>query len=134
MTRPVRGILIDPFACTVSDVELDASDSLNICLLLSHDVHPVNSRALAHSPFLRVGEAIYVDDKGLLKSPVRFFNIAGRERPLAGKGLIVGTDKEGNTISASSSLELIRAAVTFAEMRDGQLIPTYAPWKGGEKV
>jgi hypothetical protein len=130
MTRKVRAILIDPFACTVTDVELDASHLDNLHRQLSHEVHPVRSLALAYCPFLRVGEAIYVDNQGSLESSVRLFRIAGLEPPLAGKGLVLGTDKEGKTISASSSLELITAAVTFAEMRDGQLIPTYAPWKG----
>ena len=134
MTRPVRAILIDPFTCTVTDVELASTDLANLHRKLSHEVHPVRSLALAYCPFLRVGGAIYVDNQGSLESPVRFFRIAGLEPPLAGKGLILGTDKEGNTISASSSLELITAAVTFAEMRDGQYIPTYAPWKRGEKV
>jgi hypothetical protein len=129
MTRKVRGILIDPFACAVTDVELDASHLDNPHRQLSNEVHPVRSLALAYCPFLRVGEAIYVDNQGSLETSVRFFRIAGLEPPLAGKGLILGTDKEGNTISASSSLELITAAVTFAEMRDGQLIPAYAPLK-----
>jgi hypothetical protein len=130
MTRKVRAILIDPFACTVADVELDSTHLANLHRQLSHEGPPVRSLALAYCPFLRIGEAIYVDSRGALESPVRFFRIAGLEPPLAGKGLILGTDKEGNTISASSSLELITAAVTFAEMRDGQFIPTYAPWKG----
>jgi hypothetical protein len=134
MTRKVRAILIDPFACTVADVELDASYLADVHRQLSHEVHPVRSLALAYCPLLRVGEAIYVDNQGSLESPARFFRIAGLEPPLAGKGLILGTDKDGNTITASSSLELITAAVTFAEMRGGQLIPTYTPWKSGEEV
>jgi hypothetical protein len=132
VTRKVRAILIDPFACTVADVEHDASHLDNVRLQLSHEVHPVHSLALAYCPFLRNGEAIYVDNQGSLESPVRFFRIAGLEPPLAGKGLILGTDKEGNTISATSSLELITAAVTFAEMRDGRLVPTYASGKRGK--
>jgi hypothetical protein len=131
MTRKVRAILIDPFACTVAYVELDPTHLANLHRQLSHEVHQVRSLALAYCPFLRVGEAIYVDGQGLLGSPVRFFRIAGLEPPLAGKGLILGTDEEGNTATASSSLELITAAVTFAEMRNGQLISTYAPWERG---
>ena len=73
MTRKVRAILIDPFACTVTDVELDASHLDNLHRQLSHEVHPVRSLALAYCPFLRVGEAIYVDNQGSLKGPVRFF-------------------------------------------------------------
>ncbi|HTO65761.1 MAG TPA: hypothetical protein VMM15_31430 [Bradyrhizobium sp.] len=131
MTRKVRAILIDPFACTVADVELDSTDLRDLHRQLSHEVHPVRFLAVAYCPFLRIGEAIYVDNQGSLERPVRFFRIAGLEPPLAGRGLILGTDKEGNTVSATSSLELITAAVTFAEMRDGQLMPTYAPWKRG---
>lgn len=128
MTRPVS-ILIDPFACTVTDIELDPIDLANLHRTLSHEVHPVRSHALAYCHFLRVGEAIHVDKQGSLESPVRHFKMAGLEPPLAGKGLILGTDGGGNTISASSSLALIVAAVTFAEMRDGRIIQTYQPWK-----
>src|SRR5690242_17207904 len=134
MTRPVRAILIDPFACTVMDVEHYAGDYRNIIALLSHEVHPVGSIALAFSSFLRLGEKIYVDgDQGSVGSSVRFFRIAGYQWPLGGKGVILGTDKRGNIVSASSSLALIAAAVTFAEMRDARLIRTDAPWKRGEE-
>lgn len=131
MTRKVRAILIDPFACIVADVELESTDLPNLHRQLSHEAHPVRFLAVAYCPFLRVGEAIYFDNQGSLERPVRFFRIAGLERPLAGRGLILGTDKEGNTVSATSSLELITAAVTFAEMRDGQLMLSYVPWKRG---
>ena len=127
MTRPVRGILVDPFACTVTDVELDSIDLANLHRMLSHEVYPVRSLALAYCPFLRLGEAIYVDNVSL-ETPVRLFRITGLEPPLAGKGLILGTDKEGTAISASSSLWLITAAVTFAQMREGRLIPISTPW------
>lgn len=133
MTRRVRAILIDPFACAVSDVELDAGDYDNICTLLSHELQRVRSLALAYSPFLRLGERIYIDgDQGSLGS-ARFFRIAGSPWPLSGKGLIIRTYEQGNIVSASSSIALITAAVTFVEMRGARLIRTDAPWKRGEQ-
>jgi hypothetical protein len=117
----------------VSDVEHDAGDYHNICMLLSHQLQAVRSLALAYSPFLRLGERIYIDgDQGQVGS-ARLFRIAGSPWPLGGKGLIIGTDEQGSPIDASSSLALITAAVTFVEMRGARLIRTDAPWNRGEE-
>jgi hypothetical protein len=78
---------------------------------------------------LQSGEAIFVDDNGLLNNPVRFFKYAGYEQPLAGKGLILGSDAEGDTIGASSKLATIKAAVISTERLDERLVQTNQPWE-----
>src|SRR6187399_3262614 len=99
MPRIVKGILIDPFACTVTEVEHDASGIDGIYKLLSHESMPVNLFTTATSRALDDRDAIFVDDEGLLKPCSRFFVIRG-EQPYAGKGLILGADREGDTVSA----------------------------------
>ena len=113
-TRNVRAILIDPFACTVTEVEHDASDYRHIYTLLSHESMPVDCFTCAYSDRLQPGEAIYVDDNGLLKPCDRFFVFAGYPDPLAGKGLILGSDEDGETAAATSDLDSIRARIVFA--------------------
>jgi hypothetical protein len=128
--RDVRAILIDPFTCAVTEVEHDASDYRNIYSLISHEVHPVHCFTCAYSSWLRPGEAIFVDDNGLLNRPVRFFKFADYAQPLAGKGLILGSSKSGKTIGATSKLLTITSAVVFGERVPGVgVVQTNTPWQ-----
>ena len=62
------------------------------------------------------GDTLYVDDEGLLKNPERFFfNSDFYPEPLAGSGIVAGSDKEGNTVGAKSTLEIIRSKTVFAK-------------------
>jgi hypothetical protein len=79
---------------------------------------------------LKPGGAIFVDENGLINSPVSFFKFAGYAQPSAGKGLILGSDTNGETIGATSQLATIKAAVAFAEVHDGNhLVQTTTPWE-----
>lgn len=126
--RMVRAILIDPFACTVTEVEHDANDYRHIYALLSHESMPVDCFTAVHSEMLRDGEAIFVDDNGLLVPCDRFFVFAGFHQPLAGKGLILGSNKAGNTVAATSRLSIIQRCVIFAERIDDRLTATETRW------
>ena len=61
------------------------------------------------------GDSLLVDDEGLLKSPKHFFLFGDYVQPLAGNGIIVGCDDEGETIDAKSSVEDIRGMVRFMD-------------------
>lgn len=133
-TRNVRAILIDPFACTVTEVEHDASNYQHIYTLLSHESMPVDCFTCVYSDHLAEGEVIFVDDNGLLKPCDRFFVFADYHQPLAGKGLILGSDEYGDTVAATSDLEAIRARVIFATPWGGRwglsnkLAKVTTPW------
>ena len=75
-----------------------------------------------------------INSDGLLKSCERFFKFAGYAQPLAGKGLILGSDEEGETIGASSKLAVIKSAVMFAERRGNDLFQTNTPWVKKEQA
>ena len=45
------------------------------------------------------GDAIYVDDEGLYRQPQQFWAYEDYPHPIAGKGLVLGTDHEGESIS-----------------------------------
>jgi hypothetical protein len=126
MTRPIKGILIDPFACTVTEVEHDASSINGIYRLLSHPSMPVSTFTIVQ---LDDGDAIFVDDEGLLKTCDRFFVWAGYHQPIAGKGLILGSNRRGDSVSCEISVDDARAMVMFAERAVGaSLIRTTTPW------
>ena len=58
---------------------------------------------------------MYVDDEGLYVENQVFFGIAGCPQPLAGRGLILGTDDEGDSTDCTSSLDTIKKMVTWLE-------------------
>jgi hypothetical protein len=65
-------------------------------------------------------DAIFVDDEGLLKlnENSKFFFIEGYHQPLAGNGLILGTDEEGESVNAKSNLEDIKNRVKFLTIQE----------------
>jgi len=113
--RMIKAISIDPFTCTVSEVEYDAAEYSNIYPLLSHQLHPVECFTTAQVDTLKGLDALFVDDNGLLNGPIRFFQIAGGYQPFAGKGLIIGADEEGDSQSAETPIDLVRMSVMFLE-------------------
>ena len=58
---------------------------------------------------------IYVDDEGLFKPNQLYFEYSGTERTiqLAGNGLILGVDDEGESISPTISVEEVKDSVHF---------------------
>lgn len=86
----MRAILIDPVEETVTEVDYDG-DFRSIYSLLDITCFTcvqINSH----------GDVIYIDDEGLMKSGQLFFEHAAYPRPLAGKGLVLGTNDEGETV------------------------------------
>lgn len=65
------------------------------------------------SPILKGQDVIYVDEEGLLHEPSLFFKIAGFAQPIAGNGLIVGTDSQGNSVNAKTPLDIVVRSVQF---------------------
>ena len=59
------------------------------------------------------GDGVYVDDEGLFKEGQYFWIHKNYPTPLAGNGILVGTDKNGNTIPASISLKEFRTHIRF---------------------
>lgn len=134
MTRIVKGILIDPFACLVTEVDHDASGIDGIYRLLSHESHPVDCFTCAYSGVLAPGDAIFVDDEGLYKMSDRFFLFPGNPQPLAGKGLLLGSrSKDGQTTDALTPLAYIQQYTRFLRVDvriqdEATLIETNKPW------
>jgi len=60
-------------------------------------------------------DSIYVDDEGLYVEDQLFFEYGGDEQAarLAGNGLILGVDDEGNSISPNITVEEVQGRVGF---------------------
>jgi len=59
------------------------------------------------------GDGIFVDDEGLLKSGQSFFGVTGYPQPLAGCGVVIGTDMDGDSVEPTVTLEWLRSNVVF---------------------
>ena len=59
--------------------------------------------------------SIFVDDEGLLRQNQLYFeySASGRVFQLAGNGLILGVDDEGNSISPTLTVEDVEGKVNF---------------------
>jgi hypothetical protein len=96
----MRGILIDPFAEKVQVVEV-SSDFRDIYRHIQADCFTI-VRLTARN---EREETLYVDDNGLYVENQRFFIWHEYPQPLAGRGLILGTDMEGETVSSEMKIE-----------------------------
>ncbi|MAD98760.1 MAG: hypothetical protein Unbinned200contig1000_75 [Prokaryotic dsDNA virus sp.] len=105
----MRGILIDPWLKTITEVECGETIE-DIYRLLSNPLGP-KVHIFTMATYWPNGDTLYVDDEGLLKPKMRLFNIDGQL--LAGNGLILGSDREGNSVDAKSSLVEIQRMVTW---------------------
>lgn len=59
------------------------------------------------------GDGIYIDDDGLFKEDQQFFLHKGYGQPLAGMGLVLGSDEEGNSTSPSITMAALAHQVEF---------------------
>jgi len=110
----MKALLIDPVRHTVTEVE-HTGNYRHIYELLSDKLNELEVDTFT-AVGLQNGDAIYVDDEGLLKDPRYFFEWRGYAQPLAGRGLILGTDEEGGSIEPKTTLEEARRNVRFGEL------------------
>lgn len=123
--RMARGILIDPWKREITEVRFDADDHRAITALLQppHGQWTVRSA----SPVRATRTAtLLVDDDGLLPRAdahgllgVRvnqaYFVVTVYPSALAGMGLIVDYDSEGETVDCSLPLAVVQHSIQFIE-------------------
>lgn len=96
----IRAIRIDPYARTVTEVLISGNgDSFR---------HEIGCHCFTLASIFENEDSLFVDDEGLFKSPDAFFLIKEYPAPLAGIGLLVGSDSEGNSVSAKTPLSAIK--------------------------
>ena len=102
----MRAILIDPFTQTIEEVDY-SGDYKDIYCLIECDLFTT-----VYLPNTS-DDTLFVDDEGLYVENQRFFKIDGFEQPLAGRGLLLGTDEEGESIDCMSTVEEVKAIVSW---------------------
>jgi hypothetical protein len=119
---PATGFLIDPAARSIAPWRY-TGDWRTIAPAIR----------IGQSPFTIVeiggGDVIYVDDDGLLKPHDWFFAIRGGHQPFAGCGLVLGTDDQGETVSARIELHELKRRVLHLRIVDKHPI-RFLAWDG----
>lgn len=105
----MKAYLIDPDARSINEVDVDKSLGLEAYYRL------LDCDMIEAAAFNEHGDVAYVDEEGLLKTQTKFFQIAGYPQPLAGKGLVVGTDQEGETVEPKTTLGWLKSNVIFLQ-------------------
>lgn len=102
----MNAVMIDPVNMKITDVVYDGNwRTISEHIEAEHfDLVRVNNLA----------DALYVDDEGLYREGQSFFVYDGYEQPLAGKGLLVGTSKRGDSIDSTVTAEEVRKKVQWA--------------------
>ncbi len=104
----MKAFLIDPFTKTITEVEHNG-DYKQIYQLIGADCFDC-ARINEH------GDSIFVDDEGLLRDPVSpMFEHIGYPQALAGKGLVLGCNDEGEAIKPTTTLDELRQHVSWVD-------------------
>lgn len=110
----MRAIKIDPFARTVEEIETVGD------LASMKDV-------LQDGPCLvRISrqDILWVGDNGMLTAGIPVFRWKAYDGPLAGMGLILGIDEEGDNVDATVTLEKAKEQVVWTDAETtGSLMP-----------
>ena len=112
----MKAILIDPIKREIREVDITDGDSpAGISNL-------IGCRWFCIGSYLRDGDAAFVDDEGLLlgeEEDIYFWAIdsnaikSSNNQPLAGKGLVLGSDEEGCSQSAVTTVDELASAIRW---------------------
>lgn len=100
----IKGILINPFDETIKEV-VYAGDFKEIYSLVdcrTFDCVMIDSK-----------NDMYIDDEGLLVENQRYFRVLELGVNYAGKALVLGYDDEGETISTTLTLQMVKDVVQW---------------------
>lgn len=114
----MRAILIDPRSRSITEIDI-ANDYKAMQNALKYDL---NERLVFQEIVVDEGEGLYVDEEGLMKIGLSKFNID--QFSIAGKGLICGYDKEGETVDTKMTVEQVKELIVWSDdVTDGYVPP-----------
>jgi hypothetical protein len=113
----MRGYLVDPFAKTVTEVETTGyphfKELIDVDMIAAVTIRVYTGNSMMTPK----RDTVWVDDEGLLKEgEQKFFQVSSYDQPLAGKGICLGTDEEGETVGAYMQFDLFKSMVTFPKV------------------
>lgn len=104
MSREIPAYLIDPVAKVVTQVTYTGGIQ---CIYDHIQARPFDVARLPN------GDGIYVDDEGLFREKRDFFWVDGYPTPLVGRGLVLGLNREGESVAPHVPFEVFKGMVQF---------------------
>jgi hypothetical protein len=77
----------------------------------------IDCEVFAAPHIMHNNDTLYCDDEGLLNNPENFFLLDSYPQPIAGNGLILGCDDEGESTDVSMNLDELSSRITFMDMQ-----------------
>lgn len=117
----MKAYLIDPWACTITEVEHDG-DFRQIYAYLSRgadltaEPNPVEVDCFDVIRLNSIGEAAYVDDTGRYRSEQAHWKLATYPEPLTGRALVLGSNHAGESVAPTFPLWALVECVEFVEL------------------
>jgi hypothetical protein len=111
----LRGILIDPYTKTVKVVHVDPYPAWKE--LIQCDT--ITSVPFGIHEDTHVNETLWCDDEILLHATddTRYFQIENYPQPLGGRGIILGTDQAGETVSSAVPLAFVQRVTSWPDVK-----------------
>lgn len=107
----MRAYLIDPVKHQITEVDYTGS--------LYHAYDLLGVSIVEAAQFNTKRDVVYVDEEGLLKQPVDFFCLPAYPQLLAGRGLVVGTTRDGDDKEPAVDRDWLVAHVGFVNLLGG---------------
>ena len=121
--KPLYGYLIDPLAQKITRIEMPADSRGNLDTMYK----AIGCYMVEVAYFNGANDGVFVDEEGMLKLPTEFFFIKGCHQPLAGRGVVLGCDEEGNTIAPTVTMDWLREHTAFVHRIAPGLTAIVAP-------
>lgn len=101
----MKAFVIDPFTSTITEHEYNGNYREIYALgdFDCFDLVTINTE----------GDGIFVDDEGLFKQEQSFFSVTGGYQPYAGKGVVLGSNDMGESVSPTVNLEWLQRNINF---------------------
>lgn len=110
-TKTYRVILIDPAARSIVELESEVSNASMHELIGAEALDHFRLASFENDGHIDMG---WVDDGGLSRGqPVHAFLLPTAKDPIAGKCLIVGADRRGETCDCRMPIEILQQDVTW---------------------
>lgn len=101
----MKAILIDSINKQVKEIEIGKG--------IDEMYKFLNCQYFTIASYLNDGDAIFVDDEGLMNGTDVFFTFEGAHQPFAGNGLIMGSDDDGESVNCKTDLSEVKNKVKF---------------------
>lgn len=119
----MRSYIINPYAFELGVPPVIritySGDFKDIYVALSEEQLQIDVTSFATVEFGSKRDCLYVDDEGMSKAPMGFIFLKGWPEPLAGKGLVLGTDAFGESVSCKMDLMEVSSLVSLVSLRKG---------------